>query len=937
MSDRAQAARLFASEIPGALPLQYHFYERLLIGDWLPWLAKEGLLGEPLSGPEDGARDGMRFRQWPVGSYLLRMAQSQDHVTRTGVVAALRDVASSRHPDVQHDGLEILAALPPDESAPLADVAIGWLSPGTRLLLLQAPEMLVKKLAEGGQAEAALQVARALLQLWDQNGRPSGHYGHHMYEYHLPSLVAPVTRACGEAGLRLFADLLQDAATIDRKTDSAHFTMRPIGDDGMANHDIYEALLAATRRSAEILVQSDAANMHGIVNILASYSPKIFARLALYVLAFNPAAAPDLARAYLIDPDLIEATWCRDEYARLALAWFSSLTAEDQRAVLRVTDALPDKYLPAWKRRVEEHRKKPPDAEDERKFRAAAFRDAVWRWRAVLPASRQDALDRTVKELGDPDAWKEQLFPPEESPLTGADFTARPISEIVAFLRLWRPTGEPARQTVTALAQTLRTAVSNDPPSYAAGADQFFGLKPVYVRHIMEGLLTIVNNRSTFEWGNVLKLIESTLGQFGDMIDPSTISDGDDRDWTWACVKSAELLAAGLRQGAGGIGFEHAGQVRSIILALGRLAPKDPKIEDFEERYRREPFFAAQGTLRGLAVELSVLLMFWLSKDASTLLGTEPRKALVNSPDLRNILQTALEDRSPSGRIPRVIMGRYLAWLYYFGEDWVKDHIDALFPSVDQALRHATWYGHLGHDQQPIVDLVSQLRPCYEEEIARLSGSGDEADQDFRRQRFADHLMILYLWGALPDDLLESFWQHASAALLQHTMWYLGTQLALPTSELPDEIRARGFSCWERRLEVARRASDPDIFRLELGAIGQWCLRDHIDDHWLADQLLAMLQAGFVPTDAFSVVDWLAKIAPRNVNRAVEILSALLRNPRVDQWAYMTQREPIRAILSEGISHGNEQTNTKVHDLVSYLASINETSYLDLIRPSATD
>src|SRR6202035_5703948 len=140
-----------------------------------------------------------------------------------------------------------------------------------------------------------------------------------------------------------------------------------------------------------------------------------------------------------------------------------------------------------------------------------------------------------------------------------------------------------------------------------------------------------------------------------------------------------------------------------------RVAPKDPEIEDFEDRYRREPFFAAQATLRGLAVELYVLLMFWLSKDASTPLGAEPRKALANSPDIRNVLEGELADRSASGCIPRVIMGRYLAWLYYFGGDWVKTHIDALFPPADQALRRATWYGHLGHDQQPIVDLVSLL------------------------------------------------------------------------------------------------------------------------------------------------------------------------------------------------------------------------------------
>jgi hypothetical protein len=92
-------------------------------------------------------------------------------------------------------------------------------------------------------------------------------------------------------------------------------------------------------------------------------------------------------------------------------------------------------------------------------------------------------------------------------------------------------------------------------------------------------------------------------------------------------------------------------------------------------------------------------------------------------------------------------------------------------------------------------------------------------------------------------------------------------------------------------LDAARRSDKPDAFRAELGTIGQWTLRDRIDDQWLADQLVNVLQAGFVPTDAFSVVDWLAKIAPRNVDHAVEILSALLRNPRIDQWAYMTQRE----------------------------------------------
>jgi hypothetical protein len=124
------------------------------------------------------------------------------------------------------------------------------------------------------------------------------------------------------------------------------------------------------------------------------------------------------------------------------LAWLPSLTPEDKTKVLGVIDAIPDKGLEGWKARLEEHTKKLADAEAERKFRAAKFRDAVWKWRTVLPTERQEALDRTVQELGDPDAWKEQLFPPEESPLRGTDFSSRPVPEIVSFLKSWRPEAE---------------------------------------------------------------------------------------------------------------------------------------------------------------------------------------------------------------------------------------------------------------------------------------------------------------------------------------------------------------------------------------------------------------------------------------------------------------------------------------------------------------
>ena len=574
MSSRTQAVALFASEIPGALPLQRHFFQRLQTGDWLPHLAREGLLGEPLSGPDEGASGGMRFRQWPAGNYLLRMAESPDAATRKGVVEALRNVASSKHPDIQHDGIEVLAALPPEESAPLADLAVAWLGREERFAFLQAPEKLLKKLAEGKQHEAALSVARALLQLWHENGQIASLYGSHMYEHHLPSIMSALTKACGEEALRLFVDLLQQAAEISGKIRSDRYSSRSVADDEMANYDPYNALISAVRRSAEMLIKDDPARMNSVIGILTRHPAKIFVRLALHVLAQNPSTAPDLAETYLLSAEFIEESWCQDEYAALALVWFPSLAPEKQAAILRVVNSIPDKHRAAWKARFEEHRKAAPTPEDERRFVAATIRDMLWKWRSVLPAERQEAVNRIVKELGDPEAWRHHLFPPEESPLSGAEFSTRPIPEIVAFLKTWQPNAGPQRQTVTALAQELRRAVGNDPKRYAAAADQFAVVKPIYIRRILEGLQDPASNQRGFDWRNVLKLVEFTYAQYNRVINPATLSEGDDPDWAWVCMTASELLAAGLRHGADGIGFDHAPFVRSLVFNLVGFAPK---------------------------------------------------------------------------------------------------------------------------------------------------------------------------------------------------------------------------------------------------------------------------------------------------------------------------------------------------------------------------
>jgi hypothetical protein len=109
--------------------------------------------------------------------------------------------------------------------------------------------------------------------------------------------------------------------------------------------------------------------------------------------------------------------------------------------------------------------------------------------------------------------------------------------------------------------------------------------------------------------------------------------------------------------------------------------------------------------------------------------------------------------------------------------------------------------------------------------------------------------------------------------------------------------------------------------------------RRHINAPWLLDQLSRMLTAGFTLRTGYTVVDWLGNIAPDHPDKAVEVLNALVTNPKVNQWTYATHRDSLRGVLQAGLAQGSTATANRVRELISHLATIGESGYLDLLRP----
>ena len=929
--DCAKAAKSFSREIPGALPLLWHFFNSLQSPDWLPHLAKLNLLAAPQSTTEETERDTLPLREWPAGRYLQRMAACKDAKAQRRVAEALRAVGPSTHPHVLQSCLEILAALPAGEAALLVDLTETWLSTGDRFMVMgEGPHSLLRNLAAGQHIDEALRVMRTLFAVFEENGGLTTRFNSHMYEHFLPGAVKATSPIAGVETVTLLCDLLDQALHISRRVtdgpphDYTHHLATDITEEGI-KHDVMGALVGEIVDAAKLSLVADPSTMPAIIAAIRGHSPKVFVRIALHVLSLDPSASSKNAQDMLTDRELLGSGWCRKEYGELALAWFPSLTPAEQQEILEFVDQVPDQLRDGWKQRFEAHEKRKPTPQDEQSFNALIVRNLLWEWRAVLPHARR----QFVENLGDPDAWRDQLFAEPTRPATTPDLARASLPDIVLFLQTWRPSATDKRETITVLARDLRAAALDNSRRYSTEGAQFADLPAIYPRNLLEGLATAAGNGRDLDWNGAFALIRAVLDRIADPV-PSGI-EGDDPGWSWCRKAAIELLAHGLRKGEEGIPFAHAEALLALVLTLNERAPRDPDTQDFEERYREFPHYGALSTARGAAVELALLLIFWLSKDPESAVGRAPSEALVHRPELARVFEAELRDRSSNGRIPRAIMGRYLSWLFYFAHPWLRDNFQSLFPPDDVALRDASWLSHLSADRGPIFELGQNLHDCIVAEIERLGQDDHSRDVQHVDNRLSEYLVLFYIAEALSKDVFDLFWSLAPLSTRKHAIWFLSIQLELPPDQMPVERRARAFSYWDRRLAAAKCAADPDAFREEIGSIGKFFFRQGIDGAWLMDQALAMADAGFVPTDPYSVLARLEKLSAQYPDRAAEVLTALVKNPHFDRWTYSSQTASLRTIMQNGLATRSPETETRVAEAINYFAAFGDTGYLDLL------
>jgi hypothetical protein len=879
------------------------------------------------------------------------------------VLKAIQSMEQTENSRVHSDLLSAAAALPARMAAELVPQAKEWVAGPYSDTLSTVVGDLIGHLANGGQIEGALELARAALVLRAEapieaaaeDGqsfrfppRLSGHFNEWSYGQLVAGIRAPVAEAGGIRALELFCDLLSDAVELSQVGPAegpydASFVWRPAVEaheqnrtDGFKN-----VLVDAARDTASELARPDAGSVADVVGMLDSKRWRIFHRIALYTLGATAHAPLELIASRVTSRELFDDPSIRHEYNLLLRKRFADLPTESQRVLLGWIDDGPD--LEADEEAfVAVHGR--PSTADERAARAAYWRrDRLAPIAETLPREWKGRYAELVKELGAGDAEgfpyrKGVTYIGPTSPKSGDELASMTIDELVNFLTIWEPPGDATGPSPEGLQRILQVAVAGDPTKYVDGVEQLKELPATYVRGVLSGLEEATKNGQCFAWEPVLSLLQWVMTkQATDRPAESHFAEHDPH-WGWTMRQVASLLSRGFEAGPCELPFslrEDAWQVLSLL-----TEDPDPTIEH-EAEYggtNMDPATLSINTTRGTAMHAVIKYALWVRREDECHEDAAERAAegFEHIAEVREILDRHLDPCVDPSFAIRAVYGQWFPWLVMLDRSWAEANAERVFPSGggESRYRDAAWSTYLRFCR-PYDNILNVLHAQYHAAAVRLSDRLPNQEEDSHpvfsppalhteaEARIAEHLAEFYWRGKLdfgdPEGALAAFYEHAPVSLRSHLLEFVGRTLS-HTQELDEEIAARLRRLWEWRVEVVVSGDEEDGAE-ELAAFGLWFASGLFDDEWSLEQLQIALNAAGRIEHERSVAERLAKLVAEAPFKVVQVFQGLVKADSRG-WGVDTWKEYVEHALEAALRSGDADAGAAARKLINELGAL---------------
>jgi hypothetical protein len=921
------------------------FYDKLTSPAWLKPLTEEHQFANPPQPVHDAEKGAIGYSVWPQSRYLARMAsQAPDEV-----VQIIESVPETQNFLVHMDFANAACEMPPGTAAKLLPRMKTWIESGDGTVI-QKLGHLMENLAEAGEHQASLTLARMLLEIGtrDSEGQLRQQGGVWLWHYERTlARYARVVTAVGDPALTLLCDLLDKAIDDSRPRIDRH----PYED--MSTHwcsaidvppyvamDIKPHLVSAIRDAATQLAQKDSIIVPHLVRAFRKRRKMIFRRLAHFLLRCFPDAYPAAIEQTLLSRGMLWKANRWHEYSLLMRDCFKLLSLENQERILMWIDEGPNKRRlklqyerfygqPVRPEHLEQHVR-----EWKKQHVALLSVDLPPNWKEkfaefLKPLSPEQQLDNVAEVNGG--AWVRHKSPDEAK-----DFSSQSVDSIIEFLKTWKPSGDWMAPTMEGLASNLQHEVTNSPARFAAEAAKFQTVQPAYLGGLADGLQEAIRTGSTFDWKPIIKLSRWVASQPASRFGTYPPRDGG---WYWTRTSIARLFSAGFDSTTAAIPFDLRYDAWAVMdrLIHPSLIPEKPAETASDDQPTTDSANRQTASPESL---LGVIRYALWSKRMLQTQSSEVGKDqgwLTKMPEVAFVLGEQLKPENSRVTSAHSVVGEQLGRLFDLDREWLSRHLVEIFPDSDsdRALGETAWANYLFR-WNPSAELFEFLRPFYLRAIERIKDT--PANPQFPQnsnERLADHLMWMYWNGnlALDDDLLLKFFADTSDKIRGHALYQVGFSVHSSQAELPPEVNDRLRALFDARLEAAKKG-DASKHETELAAFGWWFESAKLDVNWSMKALLEVLTLIGKVAVAHLVVERLAHLSSQMPEECAKCIS-LLSDRLGDIFEIYGWEKHQRIILSNAIQSGNPTAKKEAIALINRLASRGYSGFADLVPPAA--
>jgi hypothetical protein len=933
-----------------------YFFSKLTSADWIPHLLERGFFREPPDSERCG--DGGYWHRWPESQYLKRVADLDPAI----VVKAFRAVPHTNNPFIHSDLVDAALKIPAAHAAELACIEREWIDSASFLgHFAHDHGKLIGHLARGGEAEEALEFARALLDIVPDpryaDGPPEeedpesmeiaalprptnkiDHWYGEILQEDLPVLVT----AAGVRAISLLADLLEKTIRLSstdsdgaQPNDYFYIWLPDLGEvDEVSRSDMKVQLAVALMNSIDQAVADNSAGLEQCLQELEQHNWDIFARISLRTLARHFEIAEGYIEDVVADRKNFERTGIDSEYYLLASRVFPKLSQDVQVRLLEwISEG------PSWI----------PDCYDKNLSEREHY-IKIWKCRR-FHVFREHLEDNCLLEYREllADVGAEGTEPFEHPKSVGAtwvgptspcgeeDLVSMRDSELIEYLSDWEPKDGWNEPSPAGLGRALESIIESRGARYSELSDKFIGLEPTYARSLFSGLEKAAGKKESIAWGPILKLANWVMQEHGQEADVEGYDRERDPGWGWTRKSIGSLLETGLRVEASEIPFAE----REAVWQILQMLCEDPEpSSDYEDKYggsNMSSIDLALNVVRGRAISAAIGYALWVKRHLLELdsehKDTEQWMAIM--PEVRSKLEVHLDPERDASLAVRSVYGQYFPQLLWLDKEWAREHSRAIFGGERSELNQSAWDAFIFFCRAHARTL-EVLSPFYRYNVELLAKKRKVDVSRFDQEsKLAQHLIVYFMWGVLDEqnleNLLNQFFENADDELRRQAINFAGDCIRDYVEEDREIVRRRLLELWLERRAAVDAAATERSFAKELSAFGSWFVSGAFDEEWAIQQLTWALRISGKSEPDDLVMRKLSETPDSFLDSSLTCLKAMIEGDERG-WAIHSWHEEAETILRRCLVSGDAALEEKARNLTHWLGAKGYSDFRKLIN-----